>query len=94
VWTLAGFCYTSFVTDVFSRRILGWRVSTSKATPLVMSALDQAVFTRRRTDAGFSSKGLVFHSDAGRPLHRHRVHRDAHRSRHRALDWHRRRRTG
>jgi IS30 family transposase len=65
VWTLAGFAYVSFVTDVFSRRILGWRVSMSKATPLVMSALEQALFTRRRQDARFSSNGLVFHSDAG-----------------------------
>lgn len=65
VWTLAGFVYTSFVTDVFSRQILGWRTSTSKATPLVMSALEQALFTRRRTDARFTSTGLVFHSDAG-----------------------------
>jgi len=65
VWTLAGFCYTSFVTDVYSRRILGWRVSRLKTTPLVMSALEQALFTRRRTDARFTSNGLVFHSDAG-----------------------------
>lgn len=65
VWSLAGFVYVSFVTDVFSRRILGWRVSMSKATPLVMSALEQALFTRRRHDARFSSAGLVFHSDAG-----------------------------
>lgn len=33
VWTLEGFVYTSFVTDVCSRWILGWRVSSSKATP-------------------------------------------------------------
>ena len=65
VWTLAGFVYTSFVTDVCSRRILGWRVSASKTTPLVMSALEQALFTRRRADARFTSKGLAFHSDAG-----------------------------
>ena len=65
VWTLVGFVYTSFVTDVFSRRILGWRVSASKATPLVMSALEQALFTRRRHDARFTAQGLVFHSDAG-----------------------------
>jgi putative transposase len=65
VWTLAGFVYTSFVTDVYSRRILGWRVSTSKTTPLVTAALDQALFTRRRHDARFTSTGLVFHSDAG-----------------------------
>jgi putative transposase len=65
VWTLAGFVYVSFVTDVFSRRILGWRVSTSKTTALVLSALEQALFTRRRHDARFTSKGLVHHSDAG-----------------------------
>jgi putative transposase len=65
VWTLEGFVYTSFVTDVCSRRILGWRVSASKATPLVMSALEQALFTRRRHDARFTPKGLVHHSDAG-----------------------------
>jgi len=65
VWTLAGFVYVSFVTDVFSRRILGWRVSTSKTTDLVLSALEQALFTRRRHDARFSARGVVHHSDAG-----------------------------
>jgi putative transposase len=65
VWTLAGFVYVSFVTDVFSRRILGWRVSSSKTTPLVLSALEQALFTRRRGDVAFTSTGMVFHSDAG-----------------------------
>jgi transposase InsO family protein len=65
VWTLEGFVYTSFVTDVCSRRILGWRVSAAKTTPLVMSALEQALFTRRRHDARFTAQGLVFHSDAG-----------------------------
>lgn len=65
VWTAAGFCYVSFITDVFSRRILGWRVSTSKATPLVTSALEQALFTRRRTNVEFISTGLLHHSDAG-----------------------------
>ena len=65
VWTLAGFVYVSFVTDVYSRRILGWRVSTSKTTDLVLSALEQALFSRRRHDARFTSTGLVHHSDAG-----------------------------
>jgi putative transposase len=65
VWTLEGFVYTSFVADVCSRRILGWRVSSSKATPLVMAALEQALFTRRRGDARFTAEGIVFHSDAG-----------------------------
>lgn len=65
VWTLAGFVYVSFVTDVFSRRILGWRVSTAKTTALVLSALEQALFTRRRHNSRFCSTGLVHHSDAG-----------------------------
>ena len=65
VWTLAGFCYVSFVTDVYSRRILGWRVTTSKTTPLVLAALEQALFTRRRTSMEFTPDGLIHHSDAG-----------------------------
>ncbi|MER7453394.1 IS3 family transposase [Nocardia beijingensis] len=63
--TLSGFCYTAFCVDVYSRRILGWRVMTSKTTPLVTSVLEQALFTRRRTDFRFSATGLVHHSDAG-----------------------------
>ncbi len=64
-WTLAGFVYTAFCVDVFSRRILGWRVMTTKATPLVHGVLEQALFTRRRTDFLFTSTGLVHHSNAG-----------------------------
>ncbi|GAC55771.1 putative transposase [Gordonia amicalis NBRC 100051 = JCM 11271] len=64
-WTLSGFVYTAFLVDVFSRRILGWRVMTSKTTPLVTSVLEQALFTRRRTDFSFTATGLVHHSDAG-----------------------------
>lgn len=65
VWTVAGFCYVSFITDVCSRRILGWRVATSMTTPLVTSALEQALFTRRRTNMEFTATGLLHHSDAG-----------------------------
>ena len=65
VWTIAGFCYISFITDVYSRRILGWRVTTTKTTPLVLSALEQALFTRRRTRMEFTPEGLLHHSDAG-----------------------------
>ena len=64
-WTLAGFVYTAFCVDVYSRRILGWRVMSTKATPLVHSVLEQAVFTRRRTDFRFTTTGLIHHSDAG-----------------------------
>ena len=65
VWTACGFCYVSFITDVYSRRILGWRASMSKTTDLVTSALAQALATRRRADSEFTSRGLVHHSDAG-----------------------------
>ena len=62
---MAGFCYVALLTDVYSRRILGWRVTTSKTTPLVMSVLEQALFTRRRTNAEFTTTGLVHHSRRG-----------------------------
>ena len=68
VWTLAGFCYVALLTDVYSRRILGWRVATSKTTPLVMSTLEQALCTRRQADSLFTATGLVHHSDAGSQL--------------------------
>jgi transposase InsO family protein len=80
VWTLAGFCYVALLTDVYSRRILGWRVTTSKTTPLVLSVLEQALFTRRRADAQFTGAGVVHHSDAGSAVHLDRVHRRARRS--------------
>jgi len=64
-WTLAGFIYTAFRIDVFSRRILGWRVMPTKATPMVASVLEQAVFTCRGTDFRFTTAGLVHHSYAG-----------------------------
>ena len=38
---------------------------TSKSTPLVTSVLEQALFTRRRTDFSFTATGLIHHSDAG-----------------------------
>ena len=65
VWTLTGFVYVAFVTDVFSRRILGWKVSSSRQTTLVHAVLQQALATRQRADSRFTATGLVHHSDAG-----------------------------
>jgi putative transposase len=65
VWTLHGFCYTALCVEVFSRRVLGWRVMTSKTTALVTSVLEQALFTRRYAEFRFTATGLVHHSDAG-----------------------------
>jgi putative transposase len=60
VSTWAGFCYVAFVTDVFSRRIVGWRVSTSLRAELALDALEMAIWTRRG-----DTEGLVHHSDRG-----------------------------
>jgi putative transposase len=65
VWTLAGFVYVAFVVDVFSRRILGWRVTTTKHTGMVTDALRQALQVRRRTQDPWVAAGLIHHSDAG-----------------------------
>jgi len=65
VWTLAGFCYVAFVVDVFSRRILGWRVTTTKHTGMVTDALRQALQARRRCEHDWVAAGLIHHSDAG-----------------------------
>ena len=65
LWTACGFAYVSFITDVYSRRILGWKASMSKTTDLVTAALAQALATRRRANAQFSAEGLIHHSDAG-----------------------------
>ncbi len=61
VWTRSGFVYTAFVVDVFSRAIVGWRVSASLHTELALDALEMAIWTRRADDLG----GLVHHSDRG-----------------------------
>jgi transposase InsO family protein len=61
VSTWQGFVYVAFVIDVFARRIVGWRVSTSMQTDLVLDALEQALYARRsRREAD-----LVHHSDRG-----------------------------
>lgn len=59
VSTWQGFVYVAFIVDVFSRRIVGWRVSKSMSTDLVLDALEQAIHQRSAGD------GLVHHSDRG-----------------------------
>ena len=46
VATWSGFTYVAFVIDVFSRRIVGWRASTSLRTDLALDALEQAIWDR------------------------------------------------
>ncbi len=47
VATWAGFVYVAFVIDVFSRSIVGWRVSSSLRSDLALDALEQALHVRR-----------------------------------------------
>lgn len=61
--TWAGMAFTAFVTDVYSRRIVGWRTAASMPTELPLDALEMALWTRER--AGEEVGGVVHHSDAG-----------------------------
>ena len=61
--TWVGFVYVAFCVDVYSRKITGWRASTSMSTDLVLDALEMGIWHRRRQ--GRSLHGLVHHSDAG-----------------------------
>jgi transposase InsO family protein len=59
VATRNGFVFVAIVIDVFTRMIVGWRVSTSLKADFVLDALEQAVHARSDTDR------LIHHSDKG-----------------------------
>ena len=56
--TWAGFLYLAAVTDVFSRKVVGWAFGTRMTADLVTQALQMAVTTRQ-------AKGVIHHSDQG-----------------------------
>jgi len=61
VSTWQGWQYVAFVIDVYARRIVGWRQSSSMRTDFVLDALEQALYDRQpeRSDT------LIHHSDRG-----------------------------
>ena len=61
VSTWQGWLYVAFVIDVYARRIVGWRVSHSMQTDLVLDALEQALYDRQPE----RFKSLIHHSDRG-----------------------------
>lgn len=61
--TWSGTVFTAFVTDVFSRRIVGWRTKATMPTELPLDALEIALWTRAQ--ANELVDGLIHHSDAG-----------------------------
>jgi putative transposase len=61
VATSSGWVYTAFVMDLYSRMIVGWEVADHLRSDLAISALEMAIWSRRR-DLG---DDLVHHSDRG-----------------------------
>jgi putative transposase len=59
VRTWEGWLYLAFVLDTYSRRIVGWSMTNSLKTDLVIDALNLAIYTRR------PKPGLIHHSDRG-----------------------------
>jgi putative transposase len=62
--TRAGWAYTAFVTDVYARKIVGWKVATEMTQKLVTDAINHAIDTRKRSGAT-TLADLIHHSDAG-----------------------------
>jgi putative transposase len=57
-----GWSYLAVLLDLFSRRVVGWAMSTTNDTALALAALNTAVRARRAVPAG-----LVHHTDRGSP---------------------------
>ena len=58
--TLAGWVYLAVVIDLFSRKVVGWKMSDRITTPLVTGALKSAIESRNP-----ETKELIHHSDRG-----------------------------
>jgi putative transposase len=59
VATAEGWMYLCIVLDLYSRRLVGWSMSCTLETELVLAALAMAMMRRR------PPRGLIFHSDRG-----------------------------
>src|SRR6516164_11477885 len=59
IWTDEGWLYVAVVLDLFSRRAVGWSMSSSMTTQLVTDALMMALWRRGKPES------LVHHSDRG-----------------------------
>ncbi len=77
VSTWSGWVYVAFVIDAYSRRILGWRTATTMPTPLVLDAIEHAIWTRRRE--GITDLSGLIHLWRSRVAkHVNCVHRQSH----------------
>lgn len=57
-----GWSYLAVLLDLFSRRVVGWAMSTTNDTALALAAFHAAVGARRAVP-----RGLVHHTDRGSP---------------------------
>jgi putative transposase len=56
--TWQGFLYLAVVTDVYSRKVVGWAFGARMTVDLVLAALNMALFTRK-------PQSVIHHSDQG-----------------------------
>ena len=59
IWTAEGWLYLCVIIDLYSRKVVGWSVSTRINADLLLMAFWHAVSLRN------PGKGLIFHSDRG-----------------------------
>ncbi len=59
IWTQEGWLYLAVVIDLYSRKVVGWSMSTRMKAKLVCDALTMAIWQRR------PKAGLIHHSDRG-----------------------------
>ena len=59
VWTQEGWLYLAVVIDLFSRKVVGWSMSSRMKARLVCDALKMAIWQRQ------PKAGLIHHSDRG-----------------------------
>ena len=59
--TWAGFLYLAVVTDVYSRKVVGWAFGVNMTADLVIAALNMALLTRK-------PESVIHHSDQGSQL--------------------------
>ena len=59
IWTQEGWLYLAVVIDLYSRKVVGWSMSSRMTAQLVCDALTMAIWLRR------PKAGLIHHSDRG-----------------------------
>jgi transposase InsO family protein len=60
IWTQAGFCFLSLITDAYSHKIVGWQLAPTLVYRYTQEALHRAI-----EHSQVPLKGLIHHSDRG-----------------------------